>query len=110
MSVALYGLPALAIDHLCEVFRRWPKIDAVLLYGSRAKGNYRSGSDIDLAIKGEGLTFSDLLAIENEIDDLLLPWSVDLSLMGEIDTPSLVEHIERVGVVFYERGDGGLAG
>ena len=51
--------------------------------------------------------FSDLLAIENEIDDLLLPWSVDLSLMGDIDTPSLVEHIERVGVVFYERVGGG---
>ncbi|MEH6388843.1 MAG: nucleotidyltransferase domain-containing protein [Pseudomonas profundi] len=110
MSLAQYGLPAEAIEQLCGAFMKWPKIDAVLLYGSRAKGNYRSGSDIDLAIKGEGLTFSDLLAIENEIDDLLLPWSVDLSLMKEIDTPSLVEHIERVGVLFYERGDGGWAG
>lgn len=109
MSGARYGLPAAAIKQLCAVFTQWPNIDAVLLYGSRAKGNYHSGSDIDLSIKGEGLTFSDLLAIENEIDDLLLPWSVDLSLLGEIDTPSLVEHIQRVGVLFYERGGDGVA-
>ena len=103
MSAERYGLPAEAIEQLCALFTQWPNIDAVLLYGSRAKGNYRSGSDIDLTIKGEGLTFSDLLAIENNIDDLLLPWSVDIALMNDIDTPSLVEHIRRVGVPFYVR-------
>lgn len=98
-----FGLPAHAIEKLCAVFQGWPQIQRVLLYGSRAKGNYRPGSDIDLTIEGEELTLSQLLAIENEIDDLLLPWMVDLSLKHRIDTPSLLDHIQRVGVPFYTR-------
>lgn len=98
-----HGLPLHVIDSLNEVFRAWPRIDSVTLYGSRAKGNYRTSSDIDLCIRGETLTLPDLLAIESRIDDLLLPWKVDLSLMHKIDNTALLEHIERVGVVFYER-------
>ncbi|NLY14396.1 MAG: nucleotidyltransferase domain-containing protein [Gammaproteobacteria bacterium] len=97
----LYGLPAYAIEQLRTVFRQYPDINAVILYGSRAKGNYRPNSDIDLTIQGEALDLSTLLAIENQIDDLLLPWTIDLSLMHKIDNASLVEHIERVGVPFY---------
>ncbi|MNN69159.1 Nucleotidyltransferase domain protein [compost metagenome] len=97
-----FGLPAHAIEKLCAVFQGWPQIQRVLLYGSRAKGNYRLGSDIDLTIEGE-LTLSQLLAIENEIDDLLLPWKVDLSLKHRLDIPSLLDHIQRVGVNFYTR-------
>lgn len=55
-----------------------------MLYGSGAKGNYRPGSDIELAL-----------------DDLLLPWKIDLSLYSQIDNPALVEHMGRVGRVFY---------
>ena len=75
----------------------------MLLYGSRAKGSYRPGSDIDLTIEGEQLSLSQLLAIENQIDDLLLPWMVDISLKHRIDNPALLDHIERVGVTFYTR-------
>lgn len=103
MSSDQYGLPAYVVEQLCELFSQWPQIEAVLLYGSRAKGNFRPGSDIDLSIRGKALDLSALLAIENRIDDLLLPWTVDLSLIHEIDNASLVEHIERVGVPFYTR-------
>jgi uncharacterized protein len=41
---------------------------------------------------------TELLKIENEIDDLLLPYKVDLSLFHQIDNPSLIEHIQRVGI------------
>lgn len=98
-----YGLPAYAVNSLNAVFGAWPQIDRVILYGSRAKGNYRPGSDIDLCIQGVELTLPDLLAIENRIDDLLLPWKVDLSLIHKIDNPALLEHIKRVGSIFYER-------
>ncbi|HDZ55799.1 MAG TPA: nucleotidyltransferase domain-containing protein [Pseudomonas xinjiangensis] len=98
---AQYGLPSSAVAALHSVFCKWTAIDSVWLYGSRAKGNYRPGSDIDLSIRGQKLGLSDLLAIENQIDDLFLPWSVDLSLFDNIDNPSLREHIERVGVVLY---------
>lgn len=104
-----FGLPASAIVALQNVFGKCPQIESVWLYGSRAKGNYRDGSDIDLTIKGAGLGLTDLLTIETQIDDLLLPWTVDLSLHQDIDNDSLREHIERVGVRFYKRsGDVGV--
>ncbi len=70
----------------------------MILYGSRAKG-----SDIDLTIVGDALTQSHLLKIANELDDLLLPYKIDLSLMRQIEDEALLEHIRRVGEVFYER-------
>lgn len=104
MTEALsFGLPAHAVEALRDVFQGWPQIQRVLLYGSRAKGSYRPGSDIDLTIEGEELTLTQLLAIENQIDDLLLPWMVDISLKHQIDNTALLEHIARVGVPFYMR-------
>lgn len=97
-----YGLPDAAVGRLQGVFQEWPGIDRVWLYGSRAKGNYRPGSDIDLSIESDTLSLEQLLAIENQIDDLLLPWMVDLSLLRSIENPALLEHIRRAGQVFYE--------
>lgn len=85
------------------MFAGYPQIQQVILYGSRAKGTQRNGSDIDLAIQGEELTLPQLLKIENELDDLLLPYHVDLTLLHQIDNPKLAEHIRRVGKVFYAK-------
>lgn len=98
-----HGLPGRAVDKLLTVFAGWPGIESVTLYGSRAKGNYRPGSDIDLMIHGPGLTLSDRLRIEQQIDDLMLPWSVDLALDQDIEDPALRAHIARVGQQFYAR-------
>lgn len=98
-----YGLKKETIEKLNSVFIQFPEIDAAILYGSRAKGNYRIGSDIDLTLKGEKLTNSALNSISIKIDDLLLPYMVDISILTQISNPDLVEHIERVGKVFYER-------
>lgn len=96
------GLPSKAIDKINTVFLQYPHIDQVILYGSRAKGTYRNGSDIDLTLKSDTLTYRELLQIENQLDDLLLPYKIDLSLFRLIENPDLVEHIQRVGVVFYQ--------
>ena len=84
------------------VFARYPQVEQAILYGSRAKGTFRNGSDIDLTLKGDALTHRELGKIDMELDDLLLPYKIDLSLFRQIDNPNLIEHIERVGVVFYE--------
>lgn len=97
------GLPEDAIRKICEIFRDYPQIHRVILYGSRATGTYRRGSDIDLCLQARSLGFTDLMAIENRIDDMLLPWKVDLSLWHQIDNPSLLDHIRRVGVTFCPR-------
>lgn len=105
-----YGLKQTTIEKINMIFSDRPQIEQVILYGSRAKGNYRNGSDIDLTIKGEGITLSQLLKIETELDDLLLPYKIDLSLLHQIDDPDLIDHIRRVGIVFYEKLSHSCAG
>jgi predicted nucleotidyltransferase len=95
------GLPPHVVANLNGIFEQWPQIKRVVLYGSRAMGTYRTGSDIDLCVEGEDLDLGDLLKIDTAIDDLLLPWKVDLSLRHTIENPAMLAHIERVGVPIY---------
>ena len=102
-----FGLPQATRDKLCGVFSLHPDIHTVLVYGSRAKGNYRPGSDIDLSLlcdaPGSSLPFAEFLQIQDEIDDLMLPYSVDLSQNGQLANPDLQDHINRVGQPLYVR-------
>lgn len=98
-----FGLPPATLEKLNSVFAQHAAIDSVLLYGSRAKGNYRAGSDIDLTIKGGEIPFDELMQIENEIDDLMLPYTVDLSQYRQLENADLIAHIDKVGVAIYER-------
>lgn len=98
-----YGLNESIIARINTVFSRWPGVQRVILYGSRAKGNYGHGSDIDLTIVGNTVTQSDILKIAAELDELLLPYKIDLSLMRQIEDRAVIDHIKRVGVVFYEK-------
>lgn len=95
------GLSAATIAALQGIFAKHAEIEQVMLYGSRAKGTQRKGSDIDLTLIGDKLDYRLLNHIETEIDDLLLPYSVDLSLYEQIDNPDLIDHITRVGLIFY---------
>ena len=97
----LFGLPDEVWPRLLAILTSNPKIKQLTLYGSRAKGNWRRGSDIDLCIDGADLSLRDLDEIDARIDDLLLPWKVDITVLQQIDNPDLVEHIERVGVRLY---------
>lgn len=98
----MFGLKEKHIEAINSVFRKHSEIDKAILYGSRAKGNYRNGSDIDLSLIGKNLTMSQLFKIETELDDLLLPYKIDLSIYRKIENSDLVDHINRVGVSFYE--------
>src|SRR6056297_2190435 len=97
------GIKEEALQKLNKVFASYPGIDKVILYGSRAKGNYKEGSDIDLVLIAPQFTLTDLNKIENRIDDLLLPWKIDLALFHQIENPDLLEHIKRAGISFYEK-------
>lgn len=99
----MYGLKDIDVSKLKSVLAKYKAIEKAILYGSRAKGNYRNSSDIDLSLVGKDLDLSILLKVENEIDDLLLPYKIDFSIFHKIENQDLVEHINRVGVVFYEK-------
>jgi predicted nucleotidyltransferase len=98
-----FGLPPATLDKLNGVFARHPAITNVLVYGSRAKGTHRPGSDIDLTIKGDEIPFAEFMQIEDQIDDLMLPYTVDLSQYRQLGNAELIAHIDRVGVVIYAK-------
>lgn len=97
-----FGLSDTVIKELQDVFRRHANIEKVLIFGSRSKGNYRAGSDIDLAIVGKDLDYRQLLSIHCEIEDLELLYSVDLLDYQKKKGTPIGTHIDRVGQVFYE--------
>lgn len=98
-----YGLPDITVAKICGVFARFPAIERATLYGSRAKGNHKPGSDIDLTLHGKNLDASQLGDIAEELDELLLPYTIDLSAYNSLDHAGLRNHINRVGMPFYER-------
>ncbi|RTY66243.1 nucleotidyltransferase domain-containing protein [Flavobacterium bomense] len=100
-----FGLKQKDIDKINQVFASYEGIDSVVIYGSRAKGNFKVGSDIDLTIIENSLTFPEFLEIENALDDLLLPYKIDLSLKRKISNVDLLSHINKIGKLFYKRGN-----
>lgn len=98
-----YGLAPEQIALLQQVFARYPAVETVKLYGSRAKGTQHARSDIDLAAVGQGLDRFLIAEILLELEDSDLPYSVDLQDYQNIKNRQLLEHIDRVGVVIYSR-------
>lgn len=100
-----FGLPEHAIQAIQQVLAAHPDVEQAIVYGSRALGRQRPASDIDLTLTGPAISFGTLARIEAELDDLLLPWMIDLSRQADLSHPPLLAHIERVGQVLYHRGD-----
>jgi predicted nucleotidyltransferase len=98
-----HGLSADTVTKIREVFSRFPEVEKAVLYGSRAKGNARPGSDIDLTLFGSRLDQSKVGQIDDALDDLLLPYRIDLSIFARITHSDLLDHIRRVGVALYEK-------
>ena len=98
-----FGLPQRTIDEIHAIFARHGKVEKVMVYGSRAMGNYSTGSDIDLTMLGDGLKYEDMIRIAGELDDSSIPYLVDLSIFNQLNHAKLKDHIQRVGKVFYQR-------
>ena len=95
------GLPPKTIQALESVFKQFDAIDKVVLYGSRALGTHRPGSDIDLALFGSEVTPDLIASIASLIDDLLLPYTLDLTAYALIDNDALRDHVNRVGIELF---------
>lgn len=97
-----YGLSDNVLQELRDVFHRHTNVEKVLIFGSRSKGDYRAGSDIDLAVIGKDIDYRTLLDIQCDIEDLGLLYSIDLLDYQKKKGTPIGNHIDRVGQVFYE--------
>lgn len=98
-----FGLRDDSIENMIRIFEKYPGIENVILYGSRAKGNYKPGSDIDLTLIGKDLTLADLNRISFQLEELNLPQVFDISLFHQIDNRDLIKHINRIGITLFDR-------
>jgi len=96
------GLSAFDKESIIKIFSN-KRIEKVFLFGSRAKGNFRPGSDIDLAVSGNNLSLNDILDLSIELDTLELPYKFDIILLKKVKEKALLEHINRLGIVLFEK-------
>lgn len=97
------GLSASVLELLTKVFEKYEAIDQIELYGSRAKGTFNERSDIDLVAYGKDINRFMIADIFMELDDLDIPYKVDLQNYHDLRNSELLEHINRVGMVIYDR-------
>ena len=103
MSSTILGIPEEAAKKILSWLKQIPEIEKAILFGSRAKGTQREGSDIDIALLGKRITFSHRDTLLLSYDALYLPWKVDLVLYDQIEEPDLKSHIDRVGKIIFSR-------
>ena len=101
-TVLIPGISGPQQQRLLDVLIQQADVDAIWLFGSRAMGRERPGSDIDLCVDAARLSHRERLRLMAAIDDLLLPWTVDLALRHELP-PDLVSHVQRVGRCLWTR-------
>lgn len=98
-----FGLTDRDISTLTEILRKHTTVADVVVFGSRAKGTFKPGSDIDLAVMNDGVNDAEILNIKNDLEESSLPYLVDILNYPKIKTPDLISHITRVGISFYKK-------
>ena len=101
IPINICGLSESVQQAIIQLLSTDSRIVSAKLFGSRAKGNFKPGSDIDLAVDAPNWKLPDLLAFQSQVDDLLLPYKIDIVLLHYVDEQALLDHIHRVGINFY---------
>jgi len=96
------GISESVLSTIKTVFLNYPEVEKAVLFGSRAKGNFYEGSDIDIAVFGEKLNFKKVLEISIDLDKIDLLQIIDLVHFEKIKEAELKKHIERVGIKIYD--------
>ena len=91
------------LQALCATLASVPEVEEAIIYGSRARGTNHIASDIDITLKGKALTYLQLALLDAKIEELYLPYFVDLSLFSMLKNPDLLESINREGKVLYKK-------
>ena len=100
----MFGLDTDTIRNIKDCLAKIPQIQKVLLYGSRAKGNYKNGSDIDLTLIGKNLNpDNSIYPLKEELNKLYLPYTFDISILSKLDKLEFINRILKVGKTFYQK-------
>ena len=90
-----FGLLDSDIKAIIQTLVKYPKVEHALIFGSRAKGNFRNGSDVDIALKGPGLDFDTLSQISYWLnEETNMPYKFDVLIYENLHEPNLKEHID----------------
>lgn len=99
-----FGLSSADLEAIVAILQKHPQVMEAVIFGSRAKGNYKIGSDVDVALKGEKLDFNTISNISYLLnEETLMPYKFDVLNYHTISNAELVEHINRVGLSFYKK-------
>ena len=100
----LFGLKADDLKRIISVLTRENEVDEAIIFGSRAKGNYKPGSDLDMALKGEKLVEKNITHVSYLLNEESgMPYKFDVLNFDTLTNSDLVEHINRMGIVIYTR-------
>lgn len=97
-----FGLNKTDTDSINAVFQTYPNVSEVIVFGSRALGNEKQGSDIDLAIKGD-ISFEELASIKAKLDQLSIPFFFDIICYEQINNSHLLTHIKQHGQLLWKK-------
>jgi predicted nucleotidyltransferase len=99
----MFGLSDADIAIIRDVLANYPQVNEGIIFGSRAKGNYSNGSDVDIALKGDEVDYNLVLKISAELnEETVLPYRFDIVDYHSIESVELMNHIDRVGIAFYK--------
>lgn len=99
-----FGLKQTDLDAVISILEKYSDIESAVIFGSRAKGNFKNGSDVDIAVKGKSLNFDLINQISYWLnEESLMPYKFDILNYHTIDNQDLLEHIDRAGIEFYSK-------
>lgn len=98
-----FGLKQTDITYIIKAISLFPEITKVVIFGSRAMGNYKSSSDIDICLKGVNVSLDTMSSLQGELQDKgPLPYQVDIIHYETIESQDLIQHIDEFGVSLSE--------
>jgi uncharacterized protein len=99
----MFGLNENDISTIVSILKQHNEVDEALIFGSRAKGNYNNGSDVDIALKGQ-ISFETISRISYLLnEETIMPYKFDVLNYHTLQNMQLADHIDKVGIMFYQR-------
>lgn len=100
-----FGIPSKSMSLIINALVQKEEIEKALIFGSRSMGNYKNGSDVDIAIFGKDITMEILNQLRIELNEKLpLPYYFDIVHYDSLEHDKLKEHIDKYGKVLYGKG------